>query len=64
MNTVSRTVTGVATLLLGAAIIVVSLGNTVADAVVGVAMGGFFIAIGGYILFNTTEDTIEEVDKE
>ena len=63
MNTLSRTVTGILSTLLGVGGIILSLrAPTLLDLSIGVVMGIFFVSIGIYIFFNRTEDSIEEVD--
>ncbi len=61
MNTMSRTIAGIASIILGLYIII----TTVLDKPEGwiwiLAYGGFFIVIGFFIFFNKKEDDIEEI---
>lgn len=62
MNTISRTITGGVLVVLGVAIVVTAIQSVGTDALVPVVLGVLIAGIGGYIFFNTSEDTIEEVD--
>ena len=61
MNTISRTVTGVVSIILGLYIIY----NILLDKSVGwvwsLVLGIFFVVVGGYIFLNKKEDDIEKI---
>jgi len=60
MNTASRTLSGIATIILGAYIAFISFSD-LEKSWPGLIWGITFIVIGLFILFNKKEDDIEEI---
>lgn len=61
MNTVSRTITGTATVIFGIVVAAATLADAAAPSVLGVVIGVACVGLGVYIFFNTREDDIEDV---
>lgn len=61
MNTMSRTIAGIASIVLGLYIIITTILDKPEDWVWILVYGAFFVVIGFFIFFNKKEDDIEEI---
>ena len=61
MNTISRTITGIVTIICGLYIIYASLSNLPEEWCWVFVWGMFFVVVGTFIFLNKKEDDIEEI---
>lgn len=61
MNTISRTISGIALVIFGAYIAGVSYSEQGEGWIFGLVWGLFIIGVGVYIFFNKKEDDIEKI---